>query len=228
MKTHALLLVALLLAGCAGNGDPRDPLEPMNRGVHAFNESVDKVALKPLAEGYRAVVPDFARTGIRNVLSNLNDVTVLANDLLQLKPEAATRDFLRIGFNSTFGFLGMIDIASEMGLRKNDEDFGQTLGRWGVGDGPYLVLPFLGASSFRDGAGLWVDSAHTDPISQMDHIPSRNQALFSKIVSRRAELLEAKKALDAAALDPYEFSRDLYLEHRRAKVYDGKPPAEEE
>lgn len=227
MKRLPILLLALQLAGCASHGDPRDPLEPMNRAVHDFNEGLDRAVLKPVATGYQTVMPGFAQTGVRNFFSNLNDVTVLANNLLQFKLESSTSDVLRIGFNSTFGFLGLLDIASEMGLSKNNEDFGQTLGRWGVGSGAYLVLPFFGSSSFRDGAGLVVDMQYADVLRQVDNIPTRNQASLLRVVSRRADLIDAKNAIDAAALDPYEFTRDLYLERRRAQVFDGRPPAQE-
>jgi phospholipid-binding lipoprotein MlaA len=220
-------LLALQLAGCASNGDPRDPLEPMNRAIHDFNEGLDRVVMKPVATGYQTVMPGFAQTGVRNFFSNLNDVTVLANNILQFKLEGSASDVLRISFNSTFGFLGLLDIASEMGLAKNNEDFGQTLGRWGVGSGAYLVLPFFGPSSFRDGTGLVVDMQYTNVLRQVDDIPSRNQASLLRVVSRRADLIDAKNAIDAAALDPYEFSRDLYLERRRAQVFDGKPPVQE-
>lgn len=221
-------LISLQLAGCASNGDPRDPLEPMNRAIYGFNEGLDRVVMKPVAKGYQAVMPGFAQTGVRNFFSNINDVAVLANEVLQLKLESSTSDVLRIGFNSTFGFLGVLDIASEMGLDKHAEDFGQTLGRWGVGNGPYLVLPFFGSSNFRDAAGLVVDSEYSDLLRQVDDIPTRNQLWAVRTVSQRAELLKAKRALDAAALDGYEFTRDLYLERRRNQVYDGKPPAEQE
>lgn len=230
MRTHLALLGALItlqLTGCASNGDPRDPLEPMNRAIHNFNEGLDRVVMKPVATGYQVVMPGFAQTGVRNFFSNLNDVSVLANDILQFKLESSTSDVLRISINSTLGFLGLLDIASEMGLHKHNEDFGQTLGRWGVGNGPYLVLPFFGPSSFRDGAGLVVDSEYTDLVNQIDNIPIRNRTWVVRAVGHRAELLDAKNAIDAAALDPYEFSRDLYLAHRRGLVYDGKPPAEE-
>lgn len=224
-STPLYVLLALQLAGCASHGDPRDPLEPMNRAIHDFNEGLDRIVMKPVATGYQKVMPGFAQTGVRNFFSNLNDVGVLANDILQLKLAASASDVLRISFNSTFGFLGLLDIASEMGLDKRGEDFGQTLGYWGVGDGPYLVLPFFGPSSFRDGAGLVVDMQYTDPLRQVEHIPSRNQASLLRVVSRRADLLDAKNAIEAAALDPYEFTRDLYLERRRAQVHDGRPPA---
>jgi len=218
-------LISLQLAGCASNGDPRDPLEPMNRAIHDFNEGLDRMVMKPVAQGYQAVMPGFAETGVRNFFSNLGDVGILANDVLQFKLESSASDLMRLSVNSTFGLLGLLDIASEMGLHKHSEDFGQTLGRWGLSDGPYLVLPFFGASSFRDAAGLMVDLQYTDMLWYVDDIATRNQIWAVRAVSKRAELLEAKKAMDAAALDPYEFMRDFYLEYRRNQVYDGKPPA---
>ncbi|KAF0102815.1 MAG: VacJ family lipoprotein [bacterium] len=217
-------LLALALAGCAVNGDPRDPLEAINRPIHSFNESFDRYVLKPVARGYAWVLPDFAQSGVRNFFSNLNDVTVLANNILQLKPEQSTRDFLRLAFNSTFGLFGLLDVASEMGLKKNNEDFGQTLGYWGVGAGPYLVLPFLGPGNVRDTAGMVVDTAYTDLVYNYDNLSTRDPTMALRVVSRRADLLDAKRALDVAALDGYEFTRDLYLERRRSLVHDGNPP----
>jgi phospholipid-binding lipoprotein MlaA len=229
MSAYQLLLLgSLALTGCAVNGDPRDPIEPVNRAIHSFNEGVDRAILKPAAKGYQAITPEFAQTGLRNFFSNLDDVTVLANDILQLKLEQSARDFLRLTFNTTFGMFGFLDIASEMGLHKNNEDFGQTLGRWGAGTGPYLVLPFFGPSNLRDALGSVVDSRHTDLVRNHDDIATRNPVLAVRLVGRRAELLEAKRAVDAAALDQYEFTRDFFLERRRGLVYDGAPPLEEE
>lgn len=225
---HLLLFGCLSLTGCAVNGDPRDPIEPVNRAIHSFNEGVDRAILKPAAKGYQAITPEFAQTGLRNFFSNLDDVTVLANDILQLKLEQSARDFLRLTFNTTFGMLGFLDIASEMGLHKNNEDFGQTLGRWGAGTGPYLVLPFFGPSNLRDALGTAVDSRHTDLARNHDDVATRNPVLAVRLIGRRAELLAAKRAMDAAALDPYEFTRDFYLERRQGLVYDGNPPLEEE
>ncbi|MEW5771363.1 MAG: VacJ family lipoprotein [Pseudomonadota bacterium] len=227
MKSYPAILAtafAASLAGCAANGDPRDPLEPMNRGIHSFNEAVDKAVIKPVAQGYDAVLPGFAKTGVRNFFSNLNDVTVLANDVLQLKLEQGASDFLRLTFNTTFGLFGLLDVASEMQLRKHDEDFGQTLGRWGIGTGPYLVLPFIGPSDIRDTVGYAVDTEYTDMVRLHDDVAARNQAMVLRVVSRRADLLEAKEAVDTAALDNYEFTRDFFLERRRGLVHDGKPP----
>jgi phospholipid-binding lipoprotein MlaA len=230
MKSNPYLpaILALTLTGCAVNGDPRDPLEPMNRAIHNFNEGFDRVLLKPVAQGYDTIMPGFAQTGVRNFFANLDDVTVLANDILQFKLEQSSRDFMRLAFNSTFGLFGLLDVAGEMGLQKHNEDFGQTLGRWGVGTGPYLVLPFLGANDFRDTAGFLVDTKHTDLARNHDNVSTRNPVLALRIVSRRADLLDAKRAIDAAALDEYEFSRDFYLERRKSLVYDGKPPREQE
>ncbi|TCJ12930.1 VacJ family lipoprotein [Parasulfuritortus cantonensis] len=226
-KPLLALTAALLLAGCASNGDPRDPLEPFNRGVQSFNDTVDRVAMKPIARGYRAVAPEPVQNSVRNFYSNLDDVTVFTNSLLQFRLEQATSDLLRIAFNSSFGLLGLIDIATPMGLKKHNEDFGQTLGRWGVGSGPYLVLPFFGPSSFRDGVGLAVDSATTDLVYDIEDIPTRNAALVVRAVSHRADLLDAQRALEEAALDNYEFTRDFYLERREALVQDGRQqPAE--
>lgn len=208
--------------------DPRDPLEPVNRVIHDFNETLDRLAMKPIAQGYRAVTPGFVRTGVRNFFSNLEDVTVMANNLLQFKIEQGAGDFMRLAVNSTFGLLGVLDVASEMGLRKHNEDFGQTLGRWGIDSGPYVVLPFFGPSSFRDTAGMFVDKNYTDPVRHIDDIGVRNRTAVLRVVSRRTDLLDAKAAVDMAALDGYEFTRDFYLERRRALVHDGAPPRADE
>jgi phospholipid-binding lipoprotein MlaA len=200
----------------------------MNRAIHSFNEGVDRTILIPVAKGYKKVTPDVAETGIRNFFSNLDDVTVVANDILQLKLEQTSRDFMRLMFNSTFGIFGLLDVASEMGLKKHNEDFGQTMGRWGAGSGPYLVLPFIGPSNLRDTAGFAIDSRHTDLVRNHDDVATRNPVMVLRLVARRAELLEAKQAVDAAALDNYEFTRDFYLERRKGLVFDGKPPLEDE
>ncbi len=227
-KTALILTTSLALTGCAANGDPRDPLEPMNRAIYRFNEGLDRSILIPIAKGYKTVTPDVAETGVRNFFSNLDDVTVVANDILQLKLEQTTRDFLRLGFNSTFGLFGLLDIASEMGLQKHNEDFGQTMGSWGAGTGPYLVLPFIGPSNLRDAAGVVIDSRNTDLVRNHDDVATRNPVMVLRLVARRAELLQAKRAVDAAALDSYEFTRDLYLERRKSLVFDGTPPLDDE
>jgi len=216
----------LLLGGCATNGNPRDPLEPLNRGVYKFNDVVDHVLVKPAAEVYSGVLPDFVRKGISNVFSNLNDVIVALNNVLQGKFSNAASDVGRIAINTTIGLLGIFDPATEAGLEKNNEDFGQTLGYWGIGDGPYLVLPFLGPSSFRDTAG-WVGDVYAWPITYVDPNRDRNALIALRFVGIRAELLAASNILQTAALDPYEFTRDAYLQRRRNLVYDGKPPLDD-
>lgn len=220
-------LLALGLGGCATDGDPRDPLEPMNRAIYGFNEGVDKVVLKPLAHGYVKVVPTHIRAGVRNVFSNLDDITVVSNDLLQLKLRQGSGDLLRLTFNTTFGILGLLDVSTEMGLPKHSEDFGQTMGYWGMGDGAYLVLPFFGPSSVRDGIGLAIEWTTTDLVATQHDVAARNAEGGLRMVNRRADLIDTLDVVDKAALDPYEFMRDLYLERRRSLVYDGKPPKEE-
>jgi phospholipid-binding lipoprotein MlaA len=225
-----VLVVCFLLSGCATASkpaDPRDPFEPFNRGVYEFNEQLDRFVLKPVAEGYRWVLPQFVRQSVGNFFSNLNDVRVALNNTLQGKFTTAYSDMGRVFINSTLGLLGFFDIASEAGIEKHNEDFGQTLGWWGISDGPYIVLPLFGPSSARDTVGLGGDWL-TDPVTYVDPTRSRNQLSGARIVDRRAELLEAKKVLDAAALDEYQFVRDAYLQRRRNLVYDGKPPPDKD
>ncbi len=223
LSTLAYAALLFALSGCASHGDPRDPLEPMNRAIHQFNETVDKAVMKPVAQGYQAVMPQPVQTGVRNFFSNLNDVTVLANDTLQLKVEHASRDLLRITVNSTFGLLGLLDVAQDMGLKKRNKDFGQTLGYWGATSGPYLVLPFYGPSSVRDAAGRLVDSLYFDPIQNREVFSQRAGVVVLDAIDTRAERLKTKDALDAAALDPYEFTRDVFLERRSRLIDEGRP-----
>ena len=223
-----LFALTLFAGGCASNGDPRDPLEPVNRVVYHFNDGVDHLLVMPAAELYQGrMIPEFVRTGVRNFFSNINDVIVFLNDLLQGKFEDAESDLGRIVINTTAGILGFVDVATDAGLVKHNEDFGQTLGVWGFGDGPYLVLPLLGPSSVRDAVG-WVGDAYTWPVTYVDPHRTRNQLILLRYISLRADLLAASKVLETAALDPYEFMRDAYLQRRRNLVYDGKPPREEE
>ncbi len=227
-RTRALVFCGLvslsLLSGCAAtSNNPRDPLEGLNRGVYHFNDVVDNLLAKPVATLYRDVVPQIARTGVSNFFANINDVIVALNNLLQGKFTKAVSDVGRIAVNTTAGLLGVIDVATEIGLEKHNEDFGQTLGYWGIGDGPYLVLPFVGPSSFRDGVG-WLVDFYTDPVTYVDPSRDRNILWGMRFVSRRAELLAASELIDKAALDPYEFVRDAYLQRRRSLVFDGNPP----
>lgn len=223
-KLPALLLLGLFLSGCATPYNRKDPLEPFNRAMFSFNEAVDGAILKPVAKGYKAVTPEPIEMMVGNFFSNIDDVVVMINDLLQFKFIEALSDGGRVLVNSTIGLFGVVDVASPIGLEKRNEDFGQTLGRYGIASGPYLVLPFLGPSSVRDAVGRVVDIKATDPLSRIDHIPTRNQALALKFTDARARLLDAEKTLEDAALDKYEFMRDAYLQRRRNLVYDGDPP----
>ena len=218
-------LAAITLSGCASTHakNPADPLESFNRGVYQFNDTVDKAIAKPVAQGYNAVMPVPGKIMVSNFFSNLDDLLVTINDLLQFKFIQAASDGSRFAFNSTFGVFGLFDIASR--LEKHDEDFGQTLGYWGIGSGPYLVLPFLGPSTVRDGIGLYADG-RPSRIRHVDHMRTRNQLYLTKAVNRRAQLLDQEKVLEEAAIDRYEFIRDAYLLHRKSQVYDGNPPRE--
>lgn len=224
-KLPAVMLLSLALLGCATNGDPRDPLEPLNRGIYKFNDVVDKAVIKPVATGYKEAMPGLVQTAIGNFFSNLDDVLVLLNDLLQFKLDQAASDFSRLAWNTSVGIAGLIDVATPMELPKRNEDFGQTLGYWGVGNGPYLVLPFLGPSTLRDTVGIAVD-AQFDPVTQHHPVPERNSGIAIHTVDTRARLLDAEKVLDEAAIDRYVFLRDAYLQRRRGLVYDGNPPRE--
>ena len=221
-----IALAAVALTGCAATHgkNPADPLESFNRGVYQFNDAVDKAIAKPVAQGYKAAMPLPGQVMVSNFFSNLDDVIVTLNDLLQFKFAQAASDGSRFLFNSTFGVFGLLDVAHR--LEKHDEDFGQTLGYWGVGSGPYIVLPILGPSTVRDGVGLYVDS-RPSRLRHVDHIRTRNQLYLAKAVNRRAQLLDQEKVLDEAALDHYEFIRDAYLLRRQSLVHDGNPPREE-
>jgi phospholipid-binding lipoprotein MlaA len=222
-----IVLIAVALTGCASTHayNPADPLESINRGIYKFNDTVDKAVIKPVARGYKAVMPTVGRIMLSNFFSNLDDVVVTANDLLQLKLVQGFSDGMRFFVNSTVGVFGLIDVASIGDLKKHDEDFGLTLGKLGVGNGPYLVLPILGPSTLRDSVGLYADG-YTSPMYQLKNMRTRNQAYLSRGINRRAELLDQEKVLNEAMIDPYEFVRDAYLLHRQSQVYEGNPPRE--
>lgn len=226
LRLYLLLPAILLLAGCAstsGYNNPKDPFEPFNRSVYKFNDALDKAVLKPLAKGYTAVVPTPGRTMINNFFSNLDDVLVTFNDVLQFKFVQALSDGGRFLINTTLGAGGIADAATTFGFPKHNEDFGQTLGAWGIESGPYLVLPFFGPSSVRDGVGLYADSI-TSPTSNIRPASNRNQLIIFNGVRVRANLLDNEQVIETAGLDPYSFLRDAYLSHRQSLVYDGHPP----
>lgn len=204
-----------------------DPLEGWNRGVFTFNEAVDRVLLKPLATAYRAVVPSPVRTGVDNVFGNVGDAWSAVNLLLQGKVKGALEMTVRVTTNTVFGLGGLLDLASDAGLERQPEDFGQTLGKWGFGPGPYLVLPFYGASSLRDAAGLPLDRQASLP--GIVHDGTYRWGLTTlELVNARADLLSATSLLEQVAFDRYSFVRDSYLARRRNLVFDGNPPEEPE
>jgi phospholipid-binding lipoprotein MlaA len=182
---------------------------------------------QPVAKGYRKVVPGELRDRVRNFFGNIGDVFIGANNFLQGKFEEGFSDWVRVGFNTTFGLLGIHDIATDMGYEKHDEDFGQTFGRWGMGPGPYLVLPALGPSTVRDGTGKVLDF-YTDPINETKPFEARWGLVALRLVQTRTDLLEASRILEEAALDKYVFTRDAFLQRRRNLVYDGRPPREKD
>jgi phospholipid-binding lipoprotein MlaA len=222
------LLTALVgLGGCATTGgNPRDPLEGYNRAMFSFNEGVDKAIVKPVASGYKTVMPEFARTGVINFFSNTGDVWIGVNNILQGKVGTGVSDFGRFGMNSTVGILGVLDVASNAGLEKHNEDFGQTLGRWGVGSGAYVVLPILGPSTVRDGLSLLILDWRGNPLRYVGNIPTRNELIIVRAVDNRANLLDVSRMAEEAALDHYAYVRDAYLQRRRSLIYDGDPPPE--
>lgn len=216
------ILSLVLLSGCATtSGDQRDPIEGLNRAIYQFNDGLDRMVFKPVAEGYRNVVPGPVDKGVTNFFGNLEDVVTTVNDLLQFKFIQGGSDAARVLINSTIGIFGLIDIASHFGLEKHNEDFGQTLGHWGMGPGPYLMLPIYGPSSLRDVTGRFVDASAFDPIYKIDHIPTRNTLRVIEGVDKRADLLGASSVLEQAALDRYNFLKESYFQKREHEVNDG-------
>ena len=202
-----------------------DPWERFNRKVFAFNDAIDAAVIKPVAEAYRDVVPRWARTGVKNVLGNLSDLYSSVNLILQLKPQPAAEMGMRVATNTVFGLFGIIDVAEELGLeRRSFEDFGQTLGRWGVKTGPYLVLPLIGPSNIRDGIARLVDNQYRPARLGWRELRDRNAVTIFDALNVRLSLLGATKLLDDIALDKYIFVRDAYLARRRSLIYDGELP----
>jgi phospholipid-binding lipoprotein MlaA len=228
MFRHVLLVLLVAgAAGCASNGaDRRDPAEGFNRAMYSFNDGFDEAIGKPVTTAYRNALPSPIRSGVRNFFANIADLWIGANNLLQGKPADTVTDWARFAFNSTIGIFGLIDVASEVGLEKHDEDFGQTFGRWGLADGAYLVWPFLGSSSVRDTVGLVFDLG-LDPVLLHKPVRVRNVMGVLRATGKRADLLDASRILEEAALDKYVFQRDAYLQRRRSQIYDGNPPRAE-
>lgn len=225
MVRRCLMPLVLLAAvsGCAtsGTANPADPLEGFNRAMFKFNDAVDTVALKPAATVYKNVLPSFVQTGVGNFFGNLADAWTAVNNLLQGKLEAGMTDVMRVAVNSTMGLGGLLDIGSEAGLPKHKEDFGQTLGRWGVKPGPYVVLPMFGPSTLRDTMAFPLD-LKGDPWSYAEPTHTFVVGSVVRVVDLRAAALDASGLVEDAALDRYEFIRDAYLQRRESKVHDGE------
>lgn len=216
------LLLAFALAGCATTAEePNDPLEGFNRGMYAFNRNVDRALLKPATKAYRAVTPDPIEIAVRNFFANIGDVISTLNSLLQLEIANAAEDGARVAVNTTLGLGGLIDIATGIGIERHQEDFGQTLGYWGIDSGPYVVLPLLGPSSLRDAPGRAVDTLFFDPVFMLDDVALRNGLVAGRAIDTRAGLMRAERVLERAALDEYSFVRDAYLQRRRHLISDG-------
>lgn len=218
----------MMITGCASQAN-KDPLESINRGVYKFNDVTDKAVFKPVATAYKTVTPSPIRSGVSNFFNNLGSITNILNNLLQFKFANAFSETGRFVINTTFGLAGFIDVAGMDNIPAHKEDFGQTLGYWGVGSGAYLVLPFIGPSSLRDTTGLIVDTTTTDPITYTHNIGEirlHNQLRAAQFVDKRTQLLDAKDLVDDASLDPYAFMRDAYLQRRASLIQDGLVPTD--
>lgn len=217
VRWATLALLLALLQGCASgpNAHPDDPLEPFNRSVYNFNDGVDRAIIKPVATAYQDITPAPVRTGVTSFFGNISDVWSLVNNVLQAKPQAAVDSFFRVAVNTLWGLGGIFDVASDLRIPKHSEDFGRTLGYWGMAPGPYLVLPLLGPSTVRDSVGRLVDM-QGDLVSRTDNVPVRNSLASLRVVNTRSNFLDAGDVLEQAALDKYSFARDIYLQRHRS------------
>jgi len=230
-KLFTVTILFYLLSGCAsieGPLDENDPYESYNRSMNSFNVGLDNSVIKPVAETYRDFTPSPVKSGINNFFANLSDIGVIANDLMQFKLIQSAEDLTRFVFNSTFGILGLFDVATPMGLPKHTEDFGQTLAVWGYTDSAYFILPVIGLAggTVRDSIGIGVDIYYFNPLFQDADIGIYWGAIILKNIDLRANLLNASKVLEQAALDPYVFKREAYLSRRKSLIHDGNPPLE--
>jgi phospholipid-binding lipoprotein MlaA len=221
----AALAFAAIASGCATSGErtKKDPWEGMNRTTHGFNMALDEAVMKPVSTAYIKVVPGFAREGVNNFFDNLEDLNTGIQNILQGKPKEGLGDLGRLVVNSTLGVFGLWDVATPMGLEKHYEDFGQTLGKWGMGPGPYLVIPLLGPSTLRDAPAKVVDPSWW--FSEAVNPESLWWGIWGlEKVRTRANLVQSEGVLEQAAIDKYTFIRDAWLQRRRSQVYDGSPP----
>jgi phospholipid-binding lipoprotein MlaA len=230
LRVSSIIVLAITVQACAstsGKSAPYDPWEGFNRSMYTFNDAFDDYLLKPVAEGYEFITPTFVRKGVSNFFSNLFEPTVIINDLFQGKLGDAASDTGRLLVNSSIGIAGLFDVATSIGLEKHDEDFGQTLGAWGIPDGNYLVLPFIGPRGVRDGFG-WVVDLAPSPHTHIDPVSVAWGSYILDLVDTRARMLGTKDVLDQAAReDVYIFVREAYRQRRRNLVYDGNPPVED-
>ena len=224
-----VVLLLLLFVGCAVRSpyeEASDPLEPVNRVIYNFNDGLDRFVMRPLAEGYQEYIPSPARTGVRNFFNNIYEPLTIINNILQGKGDHAAGDTMRFGFNTIFGVLGLFDVATGWGLEMHKEDFGQTFGVWGFGEGWYLMLPLLGPSTVRDTAGLPLEW-QVDLIARNTSGITRYSAYSLFFISRRADLLSASDVLDSGSVDPYLQLREAYRQKRWYDIHDGSPPDED-
>jgi phospholipid-binding lipoprotein MlaA len=227
VRAASLVAMALLLSACAGTpGRPRIRSKPMNRAMYAINQPIDDHVMRPIAQAYVDYVPRLIRLGVSNVFGNIDDLFSGINGLLQGKPEKAGNDFGRVLVNS-WGLGGLIDIASDLGIPKGNEDFGQTFGYWGIPQGPYLFIPLWGPTTVRDGTGTLIRVWY-GPVGYLPYVPLRNIIYGIGAVDLRASALGASSMIDQASLDPYTFVRRAYLQRREYMVYDGSPPPEKD
>ena len=242
MKRHYLhhsrlvlcFLLVTILAGCAttSSRDPRDPFEDFNRSTFNFNQAMDENLFNPIARVYDAILPQFINQGISNFFSNLREISVIVNDILQLKVSQAVADFARMVLNSTIGLLGFFDVSTQLGLPKHNEDFGQTLAKWGFGSGPYFVIPLFGPTTLRAATSLGVDGILLSPTSYINDTAYRSGLMSLNYIDFKADLLSTGELLGIAAVDEYEFVKSVYLQHRYKLIHDregyedmeGEPP----
>lgn len=225
-----ILLMVVSSTACTtlqGPENPDDPYESYNRSMFAFNEGADKYVIKPIAEGYNYVMPEVASKGVTNFFNNVDDIVVFINQIFQFKIKEAVETSARLVFNTTFGLFGFFDVATDWGLKKHNEDFGQTLAHWGVGSGNYIVLPLIGPSTLRDTAGLAVDWTYFDPVFNRQTLQQTLVTLSIKYIDKRAGLLSASNIIDDTVPDKYAFIRDAWLQRREFLIYDGNPPDDE-
>lgn len=229
-KRVMLVCIAALLSlsGCASTGgvDNRDPFEGFNRGVYSFNQAVDDTVIDPITGIYRAITPDFLDKGISNFFSNLGEISVVANDILQFKLGQALQDSARFVVNSTMGILGLFDVASKMNLPKHREDFGQTLATWGIGPGPYLMVPLFGPTTLRDATRFPVDGMLLNPVTYLDNDSLRAGLFGLNFIDIKSDLLTAQNLVDQASLDEYEFVKNAYFQQRQILINDGEEELE--